>query len=677
MYTKTLLVFLLNCQLYSCYENVEEFFQDVNEKTVYFNRISSEIAWKSSIEPDEPNLTHASAEYQKKRITWQQNACDKLATLNQNLFNSTHKRMTHLLCRGPKFNFKEARYLSSLYNELQSTYSKFKVCLPTEKPISKSNLSEVENLIFSHLENPHRININKDSLNEIVCLDGEDDFDRLMSFSKNEEVLRWVWSTWREMGQSMKTPYGELVAVENTAAGRNGYTNIGEAWRDELEIPNLRAVCHHLYNDIKPLYKLLHGVVRFFLRRRYGEMIPERGYIPAHLVGNLWSQSWDATIELMTPQTIDLNASIKRQNWTVLHMAKRADDFYQSLGLPAMTDIFWRESVFSRETDATRCHGSAADMFKNGDYRLIYCSGTTVQDFYVLHHEMGHIQYYMAYEDQPGLFRQANTALHESIGDAIMYGVMTPQHLHRLGLINDTILFNNGWKTDEPNFDENNRDTSNTVQLNQNNEQTESENDKSKIVANVDIEFDSTDDLFMLKQALNKIPQIPFSLVIDLYRWKYFEGGIRRGDENRVFWEMVEELSGITPPNERGEDYFDVAAKFHVPDNTPHIRYFLSSFLQHQIFESLCKASVFGRRNVTEDIPPTVTLNRCDIYGSRTAGRILSDIMSPGHSQHWREILSSSIGVEEISASSLLRYYSPLQELLERFVKKHRIPIGW
>lgn len=51
--------------------------------------------------------------------------------------------------------------------------------------------------------------------------------------------------------------------------------------------------------------------------------------------------------------------------------AKRAEDFYQSFGLPAMTDTFWRESVFTRENKDTRCHGAAADMFKDGDFRSV------------------------------------------------------------------------------------------------------------------------------------------------------------------------------------------------------------------------------------------------------------------------------------------------------------------
>lgn len=49
------------------------------------------------------------------------------------------------------------------------------------------------------------------------------------------------------------------------------------------------------------------------------------------------------------------------------------------------------------------------------------------------------------------LFQQANSALHETVGDTIMYGVMTPQHLHRLRLINDSMLYTMGNETCDDN----------------------------------------------------------------------------------------------------------------------------------------------------------------------------------------------------------------------------------
>jgi Angiotensin-converting enzyme len=36
---------------------------------------------------------------------------------------------------------------------------------------------------------------------------------------------------------------------------------------------------------------------------------------------------------------------------------------------------------------------------------MIVCAQTTIEDFYVIIHEMGHIQYYKAYQNQPAIFK--------------------------------------------------------------------------------------------------------------------------------------------------------------------------------------------------------------------------------------------------------------------------------
>nr|XP_049698818.1 angiotensin-converting enzyme-related protein [Helicoverpa armigera] len=734
--TNTFLLLLLFKTCFS--QNLYHLFKQINEETGNFSREAANLAWESSINPGNPELPARSAIYQKSRLLWQHNTCDKLATLyNRQSLNSTQERQYYLLCRGPEYTYEETRTTSNLYEELQSIYSDAEICIPSDSNISSNNLTAVEEAILNYLSNVKqffryeygdsnlfaaKIAVSKNvQENEVLCLKGEADFEKLMAFSRNEEVLRWLWQVWREkVGPPIKEPYRRLVAIENKAARRNGYPDIGASWRDELETPMLRHLCRHLYEEVKPLYRLLHGVMRFYLRRFYGDIVPEYGAIPAHLLGNLWSQNWEPLADLLLPQTIDLDESIKKLNWTVLHMVRRAEDFYQSMGLPAMTDKFWRESVFARENSDTRCHGTAADMFQDGDFRLLYCSGTSKEDFYVLHHELGHIQYYMSYEHQPPIFRQANTALHETIGDTIMYGVLTPQHLNRLGLINDSLLYTmNAPQTNNPVTQDNSVDHNHKECRSEKDEDFDTKDSKETLLNEIlqatnkedyklamdklkaedylpfakvnehikDRKVDepppkifedkdiSTDTVLLLKTALNKLPQIPFSLLIDEYRWKYFEGSLRQ--ENGEFWAMARELQGIAPPSERGEEYFDVGAKFHVPDNTPYIRYFLSSFLQHQLFEKLCKAAVFGRRSVDGDVPDSISLTRCDIYGSKAAGKILKDFMSRGHSQHWREILQQTLGEDDISAAPLNRYYRPLYELLEKFVRAHRVPIGW
>lgn len=53
-----------------------------------------------------------------------------------------------------------------------------------------------------------------------------------------------------------------------------------------------------------------------------------------------------------------------------------------------------------------------------------------------VHHEMGHVQYYLQYKDLPvSLRRGANPGFHEAIGDVLALSVSTPAHLHKIGLL--------------------------------------------------------------------------------------------------------------------------------------------------------------------------------------------------------------------------------------------------
>ena len=64
------------------------------------------------------------------------------------------------------------------------------------------------------------------------------------------------------------------------------------------------------------------------------------------------------------------------------------------------------------------------------------CTQINGVDFDTVHHEMGHIEYFMQYRNQPTLFRDgANAAFHEAIGDTITLSVTTTKHLETIGLI--------------------------------------------------------------------------------------------------------------------------------------------------------------------------------------------------------------------------------------------------
>jgi len=63
------------------------------------------------------------------------------------------------------------------------------------------------------------------------------------------------------------------------------------------------------------------------------------------------------------------------------------------------------------------------------------CTEVNAEDFETIHHEMGHIEYFMQYRHQSNLFRTgANAAFHEAVGDTVSLSVSTLQHLYDVQL---------------------------------------------------------------------------------------------------------------------------------------------------------------------------------------------------------------------------------------------------
>ena len=53
---------------------------------------------------------------------------------------------------------------------------------------------------------------------------------------------------------------------------------------------------------------------------------------------------------------------------------------------------------------------------------------------------MGHVYYFILYWDQPFIYRDsANPGFHEAVGDTMSLAVSTPQHLIRIGLLNEYV----------------------------------------------------------------------------------------------------------------------------------------------------------------------------------------------------------------------------------------------
>jgi peptidyl-dipeptidase A len=434
-----------------------------------------------------------------------------------------------------------------------------------------------------------------------------------MANSRNYDELLEMWTGWRTISPKMKPLFSRQAELGNEGAKGLGYKDLGAMWRSNYDMPadDFANELDRLWGQVKPLYDDLHCYVRSELAEEYGEdKVPQDQPIPAHLLGNMWAQSWGNIYDLVAPEDADPGYDVTKQlaanNYDEVKMVKGAETFFTSLGFEALPETFWQRSLFTKPQDRdVVCHASAWDLDAKDDIRIKMCIQKTGEEFNVIHHELGHNFYQRAYKNQPVYFQNsANDGFHEAIGDTIALSV-TPKYLKEIGLI-DTIP------------------------------------DESKDIG------------LLMKKALEKIAFIPFSLMVDQWRWKVYSGEITPENYNSAWWELREEYQGIKAPVARDVNAFDPGAKYHVPGGVPYSRYFLAHIQQFEFHKALCEIS--GN---------TDPIHRCSIYNSKEAGNALNTMLEMGSSQPWQQAYKVLTGNEQMNATAVLDYFAPLQTWLK------------
>ncbi|XP_021564548.1 angiotensin-converting enzyme-like, partial [Carlito syrichta] len=154
------------------------------------------------------------------------------------------------------------------------------------------------------------------------------------------------------------------------------FADTGAYWRSWYDAPTFEEDLERLYHQLEPLYLHLHAFVRRALHRHYGDRyINLRGPIPAHLLGNMWAQSWDGIYDMVVPfpdkPNLDVTGTMVQKGWNSTHMFRVAEEFFTSLGLLPMPPEFWAESMLEKPTDGREvvCHASAWDFYNRKDFR--------------------------------------------------------------------------------------------------------------------------------------------------------------------------------------------------------------------------------------------------------------------------------------------------------------------
>ena len=453
-------------------------------------------------------------------------------------------------------------------------------------------------------------------------------FESIIDTSRNPEELLKAWKGWHEIGKPMKPMYMRMVEIGNKGSKDLGYDGLSDLWFSKYDMPaeDFLNETDRVWEEVKPLYDALHCHVRAKLNEHYGdEVVPDEGPLPVHLLGNMWGQSWSNIYDLVYTEqsksnSIDVTKIINDKEINEIEMVEYAEDFFISIGFEPLPSTFWERSLFIKPRDrSVVCHASAWNLDPaNNDLRIKMCIQRNEEDFITIHHELGHIFYYQAYNHLPTLFQGgANDGFHEAFGDLLTLSI-TPDYLTQIGFISE---------------------------------------EEANIAKEDPIGL-------LMKQALEGVVVVPWALMLDKWRSGVFNGEIKEEELNSSWWKLRKQYQGISTNEERSEEYFDPGAKYHIPGNTPYTRYYLARIMQYQFHEALCNEAKF-------DGP----LHECSIYGNEDAGEKIISTMAMGQSVPWQDAFENLTGSRELSGKSILNYYAPLKDWLDEQNKERTC--GW
>ncbi|CAK1579465.1 unnamed protein product [Parnassius mnemosyne] len=429
----------------------------------------------------------------------------------------------------------------------------------------------------------------------------------VFKISNDTNELAYYWKAYRDAtGKQIRPIFKDYVSRMNSVAQSENFTDAGEMWRYTFEDDDFYKTVSRLWCEIKPLYDTLHTYVRAKLKTFFKDVLVDKDkMIPAHILGNLWAQEWQAIYNKVAAYPNVLRPMLKNnESFQVRDLFDAVDKFHQSLGFASSKETYQdlRETMTS-----ANCLPSSHDMCDGVNYKIKWC-GENVNDITMglsrAARLLGHVQYFKHYRELQPLYRDGpNPAFHDAISDIVAVQLTSPTHLQTLNFVE----VDNGPEAD----------------INH-----------------------------LLWLALEKLPLVAYAYILDKWRWDIFANSSLE-NWNEYWWELRTKETGISPPMSRNESDLDPAAKYHVVSHVQYITYLVSNVLEFQILSSLCK-----RANHTGP------LHDCSIHGVQEAGKLLSDGMALGASEGWRSVLYTMTGESELSTKGILEYFAPLEKFL-------------
>ena len=590
-------------------QQAREFLEEAEAKIVELNEYATRVYWvNANFITDDTNWLAAKVGAEAALLST--NLANRAKRYNDLTLPTDMARKMDGLKRGSNFPAPDkagaAEKLSTLMTKLDSTYGTgkfvFNAKAKTFQPMAEGQ------------------ELTKDE--RVLTLGEASD---IIAKSRDPETTKAIWEGWRTISKPMKNDYAAMVDIVNEGSRELGFADTGALWRSGYDMPadDFVKEADRLFAQVKPLYEQLHCYTRAELNKVHGDdVVPLDQPIRADLLGNMWAQQWGNIYDIVEPENatkgVDVTKLLEEQGYDALKMVQTAEGFFTSLGFEPLPDTFYKRSLITKPADReVQCHASAWDIDDMDDIRIKMCTKVNAEDFSTVHHELGHNFYQRAYKNQPVFFKDgANDGFHEAIGDMIALSI-TPDYLVKIGLLDEK-----------------------------------------------DVPGEDADLALLLRQAMDKVAFLPFGLMVDQWRWKAFSGELTPATYNSGWWELREKYQGVRPPSERPSNAFDPGAKYHIPGNTPYMRYFLAHILQFQFHQAACEqAGVDG------------PLHRCSIYDNEEVGAKFNAMMEMGASKPWPDALEAFTGNRDMDATAVLDYFAPLMTFLQEENKDRTC--GW
>ena len=430
--------------------------------------------------------------------------------------------------------------------------------------------------------------------------------DSILRVSTDTVMRRRAWVASKEVGKTLKPGLLQLRDLRNQTVQGLGYPDFFSYQVSDYGMTSdeMMRLNETLVRQLWPLYRELHTWARYELARRYRVPVPD--LLPADWLPNRWGQDWSA---LVSVQGLNLDSAVanKSPEWIV----RSGENLYMSLGYDSLPRTFWeKSSLYALPADAPwkkNTHASAWHMDLDRDVRSLMSVEPDAEWYETAAHELGHIYYYMSYSrpEVPLVLRAgANRAYHEGIGTMMGMAASQRRFLIARGLASPTA------------------------------------------------QVDRMQSL--LKEALNYVVFIPFSAgTMTHWEHDFYASDLSPTQMNARWWELARKYQGIVPPAARPEMYADAATKTHINDDpAQYYDYALSQALLFQLHMHIANDILHQDPHDT------------DYYGHREVGDFLRQLMAPGASKPWRDVLKETTG-RELDAQAMVDYFEPLHEWLK------------